>query len=113
MKRYLSLVSYCDVVIGNSSSGLIEVPSFKIPTVNIGDRQKGRMAGSSVLNTEVKKENIIATIKKALSKEFKKECSSSSNPYYMENTSERISEIIREFLINNKIDLKKTFYDFE
>ena len=71
LKRYLSLLSYAEFVIGNSSSGIIEVPSFKIPTINIGDRQKGRTQARSVINCIPKADNIIEAISTASSEEFK------------------------------------------
>lgn len=72
MQRYMSMLASADFVIGNSSSGIIEVPSFKIPTINIGDRQKGRIQASSVINCEPNKNDILEAIDKALSNEFKK-----------------------------------------
>ena len=69
-ENYFSCLSKFDAVIGNSSSGLLEAPSFKIPTINIGDRQKGRLKAESVIDCEAKKENIQAAIETALSPEF-------------------------------------------
>jgi len=70
MRRFLSLLPYCRFVLGNSSSGLIEVPYFKIPTVNIGDRQKGRIRHESVIDVDYSVESIKQGIEKALSQEF-------------------------------------------
>jgi GDP/UDP-N,N'-diacetylbacillosamine 2-epimerase (hydrolysing) len=70
-KRYLSALNYALFAIGNSSSGLAEVPSFHIPTVNIGDRQKGRMQGESIINCAPKDDSIAAAIEKALSPAFR------------------------------------------
>lgn len=106
--RYLSALQFCDVVVGNSSSGLIEVPSFKIPTINIGDRQRGRVCADSVIhcsNGEVE-----SALLKALSDDFKKGVIDVSNPYEKEGTSEKVIEIICKTL-NSKIDMKKVFYD--
>lgn len=109
--KYLSAIKYSDIVIGNSSSGLIEVPSFKVPTVNIGDRQKGRLHGDSVINCEISECAIKLAIDKALSPSFKKVLKSSINPYGDGNTSERMVKILRDYLFNDKIKLMKKFHD--
>jgi len=109
--RYLSAMKFCEMVIGNSSSGIIETPSFKKPTINIGDRQKGRIFAKSVLSCEPEKDTIINCIEKARSQEFLREISNQVNPYGDGKTSEKIVAIIKEFLDNNKINLKKPFYD--
>ncbi len=111
--RYLSALKYCTIVIGNSSSGLLEVPSFGIPTINIGDRQKGRLQADSIINCEPIKEDIEKAIKVALSEQFKRKAKNTINPYGDGNTSDKIVKIIREFILNDKIDLKKKFYDLE
>lgn len=111
MLRYLSALKYSTMVIGNSSSGLLEAPSFGIPTINIGDRQKGRLQADSVINCKPDKDDIERAIKIALSKEFKEEVKNTINPYGDGNTSEKIVEIIKDFILNNKINLKKKFYD--
>ncbi|EKM33803.1 UDP-N-acetylglucosamine 2-epimerase family protein, partial [Vibrio harveyi] len=71
--RYLSAVKHAAAVIGNSSSGIIEVPAFDVPTVNIGSRQKGRLAAKSVLNAAATKESISNTISLAVSRKYKAE----------------------------------------
>lgn len=113
MKRYLSALKYCSMVIGNSSSGLIEAPSFLIPTINIGNRQNGRLQATSVINCEANKDEIIKAIKLAKTPEFKTISRSTVNPYGDGNTSEKIIEAIKKFIINNKISLMKKFYDLE
>ncbi len=113
MKRYLSALRYAAFVIGNSSSGLIEVPSFKIPTINIGDRQKGRIAGETVVPCEPDADSIHEAIKKSLTKEFRDKAEKAENPYGDGNTSDKIIRIIRDYLVNHKIDIKKKFYDIE
>ncbi len=111
MKRYLSAVKYAEFVIGNSSSGLVEVPTFKIPTINIGDRQKGRIQGVTVINCEPIANQIEKAIEKALNKEFKDSLKDTVNPYGDGETSEKIVEAIKnEFSICND-KLKKKFYD--
>lgn len=111
MRRYLSALTYAQFVIGNSSSGLIEVPSFHIPTINIGERQRGRVAGETIINCESTEESIKSAIEKAMDPVFRKEICMASNPYGDGHTSEKIIKIIKDFYINNKIDIKKEFYD--
>ncbi len=108
--NYFSALQFVDAVVGNSSSGIIEVPSFKIPTVNIGDRQKGRIYADSVINCENEKQEIINAIKKAISKDFKEEVKNYNNPYEKENTCKNIIYYIKQFLKNNNENIKK-FYD--
>lgn len=109
--RYLSAMKYCEFVLGNSSSGLIEAPSFKKPTVNIGDRQKGRIKAKSVIDCEPFEQNILEAIKKALSDEFKIICKGVVNPNGDGKTTEKIVEHIKDYCANYTIDLKKKFYD--
>lgn len=109
--RYLSAMRYCAMVIGNSSSGLIEAPSFGVPTINIGDRQKGRIQGDSVINCASNADEIKDAICMALTDEFKKKAESGNNPYGDGDTSKRIVDKIKEFLLEHKIELKKKFYD--
>lgn len=113
MLNYLSALKYASAVIGNSSSGIMEAPSFGIPTINIGDRQKGRVQGNTIINCLPTKRDIVEAIKMALSETMQQECKKCDNPYYRENTSEQIAQIIKEFLMENKINLKKQFYDME
>ena len=111
IQRYLSLVRYAEFVIGNSSSGIIEVPCFGVPTINIGERQKGRLRADSVIDCDAKKEDILKSIEKAMSQEFREIARNASNPYGEGNTSEKIIETIKDFFESDKIDLKKKFYD--
>lgn len=109
--RYLSALKYAQMVIGNSSSGLVEVPSFKIPTINIGDRQRGRLQAESVVNCEPIEQEVDDAMIFAASEEFKNKISTVVNPYGDGNTSQRIVQILKEKLLDNTIDLKKKFYD--
>lgn len=113
MNRYLSALKYCVMSIGNSSSGLLEAPSFGIPTINIGDRQKGRLQADSVINCKPIQNEIEKAITLALTDKFRKKARQTSNPYGDGNTSEKIVDTIKEFLLKDKIDLKKKFYDCE
>ncbi len=108
--KYLSAMKYCNLVIGNSSSGIIEAPSFNVATINIGDRQDGRIQAKSIINTKPNKEDIILAIEKGLSKEFLKEIYQIESPYGNGDVSQKIVKIIKEYL-DNDIDLKKKFYD--
>jgi GDP/UDP-N,N'-diacetylbacillosamine 2-epimerase (hydrolysing) len=110
--KYLSALQYVDAVVGNSSSGLIEVPSFHIPTVNIGDRQRGRVCAESVINCENSESEIECALSKALSDKFKCKICMIQNPYEKNGTSDNILDILRRSL-NNGIDIKKTFYDIK
>lgn len=108
--KYLSALQFCDAVVGNSSSGLVEVPSFKIPTVNIGDRQRGRACAQSVIHCGNGACEIDEALQKALSEGFRKRLDDIRNPYEQEGTSDKIVQIIRDKL-DKGIDMKKRFYD--
>ncbi|MFI8557800.1 UDP-N-acetylglucosamine 2-epimerase (hydrolyzing) [Pseudomonas putida] len=80
-KRYLSAVALADAVVGNSSSGIIEVPAFGVPTVNIGLRQQGRLAAASVVHCDATRTGIEQALRKALGADFRTACSNVDNPY--------------------------------
>lgn len=105
--RYLSAIQYMDAVVGNSSSGIIEVPAFNVPTVNIGDRQKGRIMGPTIFNCDPVKEEISKALNNALKFDKTKQY---QHPYGDSNTSEKILEILKS---TEEINLKKRFYDIE
>ncbi|HJL78903.1 MAG TPA: UDP-N-acetylglucosamine 2-epimerase [Candidatus Marinimicrobia bacterium] len=109
--RYLNAMKHVDAVVGNSSSGIVEAPSFKTPTVNIGDRQKGRIQSRSVINCSPTKDAIIQALKQAFSPEFGQGIQEMTNPYGKENTARNIKEIIKYFDLTNI--LKKEFYDIK
>ena len=109
INRYLSVMRYAGAVVGNSSSGLLEVPSFGIPTLNIGDRQKGRMAADSVFNCETDKASILHGLDVILSSEFKMKAANTHNPYEKDNTSEEIFKVIRSYPLEQL--KQKHFYD--
>lgn len=108
--RYLSALQHVDLVIGNSSSGLIEVPSFKIPTINIGDRQRGRVYGLSVINCKPTKKEIIESINLGLSESFRNKLKKSINPYGNKNSSIEIVKILKKIAVNENL-IKKKFYN--
>jgi GDP/UDP-N,N'-diacetylbacillosamine 2-epimerase (hydrolysing) len=107
--RYLSCLKYINLVVGNSSSGLLEVPSFEIPTVNIGDRQRGRLKADSIIDCEPEKSQITDAIKRAVSSEFKEVCKHAKNPYGNGGASELIIREIEDTELGGII--KKEFYD--
>jgi GDP/UDP-N,N'-diacetylbacillosamine 2-epimerase (hydrolysing) len=107
--RYLSLLKYVDGVVGNSSSGLLEAPSFKIATINIGERQKGRPKANSVIDCLADKYQIAKAIEKIYSEDFKKILADTKNPYGDGNASEKIFETLKKF--QGSVSSKKRFYD--
>jgi GDP/UDP-N,N'-diacetylbacillosamine 2-epimerase (hydrolysing) len=113
VRRYLSALKYSSMMIGNSSSGITEGPALQIPTINIGDRQKGRIMAESIICCKPEKDDVVNAIKKALTPEFQDVSRQVINPYGDGNTSSKIVEIIQEQLNGNKIKLKKEFYDIE
>lgn len=113
LKRYLSALKYASFVLGNSSSGIIEVPSFGIPTINIGNRQRGRIQADSIINVETKANKIIDAINFAMSDDFKMITRNTVNPYGDGNTVYKIVSVIKDQLFNKKIDLAKKFYDID
>lgn len=107
--RYLSCVAHVDGVIGNSSSGLAEVPSFGKGTVNIGDRQRGRLQAASVINCEPARQSIAAALGRLYSADFQACLSQVRNPYGEGGASEKVVETIRRYPIEGLA--KKAFYD--
>ena len=100
IKKFHFFLKNCDLLIGNSSSGIVESCSFKIPCLNIGDRQKGRLAPSNVLHSDFKKKDIYLKYKTALSKKFLKKIKRISNPYEKKHTSRKICNYIYSNLKN-------------
>lgn len=113
MLRYLSSLKYAKAVIGNSSSGIVEAPSFHIPTINIGDRQKGRIQSKSTINCEPTQNAIEFALIRALSDDMQNLAKNSTNPYQKANTSDNIVKTIKEFILEGKLTIKKKFYDME
>ena len=102
-KDFLFFLKNCVCIIGNSSSGLLEAPSFKKPSVNIGRRQHMRLRGENVIDCIFKKKQIINAINKALSESFKRKIRLIKNPYGDGNSSKKILKILKETKINNKL----------
>ena len=109
--RYLSAMKYCSFVLGNSSSGLIEAPSFGIPTINIGNRQKGRMHGKSVINCLTNEKDILKSIELAQNDKWRNTHLNEENPYGTGNVSDKIIRHVKDFLNFNSEGIVKTFYD--
>lgn len=109
--EYLSLLNVADAMIGNSSSGIIEAPSFKLPVINIGTRQEGRLRASNVIDVGYTKEEILKGINKALyDQEYKEMLKSCSNPYGDGNAGEKIAEILSKVEINRELIQKRITY---
>ena len=109
LKRYLSTLQFVKASVGNSSSGIIEVPSFGIPTLNIGDRQKGRLASKSVVNCGTSKDEVIGGLKLCLSEEMQKAAKTYENPYAKPGTANLIYQELKNVELAG-LNLK-TFYD--
>ena len=108
-QRYLSALQYIDALVGNSSSGLAEAPSFKIGTINIGDRQKGRIKSASVIDSRPDSESILNAFNKLYSIDFQESLNFATNPYGDRCSSVTIIEKIK--MVNLKTILKKSFFD--
>ena len=109
--KYLSALQFMDAIVGNSSSGLLEAPSFKITTVDIGDRQRGRVKADSVICCMPNKKSIDNALRKIYSKDFKNILKNVKNPYGDGGASQKIKETIKNISLNGI--LKKSFYDFK
>jgi GDP/UDP-N,N'-diacetylbacillosamine 2-epimerase (hydrolysing) len=107
-QRYLSALQYATAVIGNSSSGIMEAPSFNIPTINIGDRQKGRVKAQSVMDCQPSVRSIASCIRRALSPGFRRGLKSVKNPYEQPGTAAAIVKTIS--LFRHAELIKKSFY---
>ena len=110
VEKYFSFLKHCDLVIGNSSSGIIEAASFKKPVVNLGCRQQGREKGENILNCSFIEEKIDYSLKRALSDKFIKKVKKVKNIYYKKNASKIIVDTCRRFKLNENF---KKFYDLK
>ena len=107
--RFLSTLKFIDGIVGNSSSGLTEAPSFKIGTINLGERQTGRLKAKSVIDSNFEKKKILKSIKTIYTKSFQRNLSSVVNPYGKPGASKKILKTIKEISLENI--LKKKFHD--
>jgi UDP-N-acetylglucosamine 2-epimerase (non-hydrolysing)/GDP/UDP-N,N'-diacetylbacillosamine 2-epimerase (hydrolysing) len=114
-RRYLSCLRHCAVMIGNSSSGLTEAPSFRLPVVNIGDRQRGRERAENVIDVPGSHAGILRGIKKACSPRFRASLRGMRNPYDRlrdGRASERIKDVLKRVTLSDEL-LKKSFHDLQ
>jgi GDP/UDP-N,N'-diacetylbacillosamine 2-epimerase (hydrolysing) len=107
--RYLSCIAHVDGVLGNSSSGLAEAPSFRKGTINIGDRQRGRLQALSIINCEPNRQSIAAALERLYEPDFQECLKRATNPYGEGGASEKIIAVIKSVALNGII--KKRFYD--
>jgi GDP/UDP-N,N'-diacetylbacillosamine 2-epimerase (hydrolysing) len=107
--RYLSTLQFIDAVVGNSSSGLLEAPTMKIGTINIGDRQKGRLKADSIIDCEPVMDSIINAFHRLYSDKFQEVLKNVKNPYGKVNASEQIIRVLRTCQLPE--EPKKVFYD--
>ena len=111
VRRYLSLMRNAKFVLGNSSSGIIEAPAFHVPTVNIGDRQKGRFTCGSIINCGPGMKEIIAAVKLALSDKHRAICRDIVSPYGDGGAAGKIAWKVVDIIMDGRMDQKKKFYD--
>lgn len=111
--RYLSALKYAKVVIGNSSSGVVEAPTMKVPTVNIGGRQKGRMMAESVICCESKTKEIYESIKMAISEKYHQIAQNVESPFGDGTTSDQVVNIIMNYLDHRQETIEKHFFDID
>lgn len=107
---YTGLLNTIDVLVGNSSSGILEAPTFKLPAVNIGNRERGRIPGINVINADYQTPDIIRAIEKAMSPEFKESMKDCVNPYGDGQSAKRIVDILDNVNIDDKLLIKRITY---
>jgi UDP-N-acetylglucosamine 2-epimerase (non-hydrolysing) len=107
---YFGMMVISAAVVGNSSSGIVEAPSFRLPAVNIGDRQRGRLRAANVIDCEPESGAIVAAIERAVSADFRASLKGLINPYGNGHAAERIVRVLREIPLDAKL-IEKRFYD--
>jgi len=108
---FLPILQLSSVIVGNSSSGIIEAPSFGVPAINIGTRQNGRERGENVIDAGYDSGEIVAAIRRALSdEEFKRKVKTAINPYGNVNSSEKITDVLEKIVITPKLLQKRMMY---
>lgn len=111
IRKYLSVMKLCGAVVGNSSSALVEAPYLKVPVVNIGNRQKGRLMADNIICCNNSKENIVGAIKKALSREFRNYVTSKTKSLYGEGeTSKEIIKVLKVLKYDDRLMKKKLMW---
>ena len=108
--KYLGLLNIADVMIGNSSSGIIEAPSFKLPVVNVGDRQRGRVKSSNIIDCGVEQKEIALALDQALNNGFRESLENLNNPYGKGDTSSKIVATLKSIRLDGEL-IKKKFKD--
>ncbi|MFH1581694.1 MAG: UDP-N-acetylglucosamine 2-epimerase [Pseudomonadota bacterium] len=109
--NYLSMMRFVDAVVGNSSSGIVEAPSFKIGTINVGDRQKGRIRTESIIDCDADKQSLEKAFKKLYSREFQKMLKGVTNPFGDGKSAVRIAAILKNYDLSNIV--KKRFHNID
>lgn len=112
-RRYLSTLKYIKIAVGNSSSGIIETASFALPTIDIGNRQKGRYAPRNVIHCECHKDDIIHSIEYGLSNEFRESLIGYENPYGDGHTAERMVKLLKKYPWEKKQMNHKSFHSID
>ena len=107
--NYISLLKHSEFLIGNSSSGIIEAPSLKVPTINVGNRQHGRLRAKSIIDVDYSQRNIESAINKVLSKKFIKNIDNVSNPYSHGDTINKIIKVLKKNISYGMIDNMEFF----
>lgn len=107
--QFLSLVKVCDAIVGNSSSGILESPSLNTPTINLGNRQKGRIQAESVINSNINEKDILRAFEKVISRDYTKKTKTIKNPYENGSATEQIIEVLKN--LNLKDFQTKPFFD--
>ena len=104
---YLAILANCEFIIGNSSSGILEAPTFSKPAVNLGRRQADRFRGDNVIDCDYSKEEIVSAIVKARSDQFKALCTKSKNPYGSGDSSKQILDVLEKTVVNSSFLIKQ------
>ena len=104
---YLAILANCEFIIGNSSSGILEAPTFSKPAVNLGRRQADRFRGDNVIDCDYSKEEIVSAIIKARSDQFKSLCTQSKNPYGSGDSSKQILDVLENTVVNSSFLIKQ------
>jgi GDP/UDP-N,N'-diacetylbacillosamine 2-epimerase (hydrolysing) len=104
---YLGLLKYCEAIVGNSSSGLLEAPTFSTPAVNLGRRQADRVQGANVINAPFEVAEIRSAVGRAISKEFRASLEGCVNPYGDGRSAERIVNILKDARIDDRLLVKQ------
>lgn len=110
---YLSVMKYCGVIVGNSSSGIVEAPFFKKPVVNIGNRQKGRLIANNIIQSSYESNEIYESIQKAFTKEFLEQVKETKSLYGEGNTSKEIIDVLKKINIDSKLLTKKLVWSIK